>query len=182
MGQRKGQPVSGRPWVRFPSGTQNFSLSYARVMVQKTHLHYLLPSLKFTIFIIYYLLFLYRSDEPLITISSSPSSHKLPIGATINLTCTAWQTSERLHSIEWFDPQGNKVVNACEAGSPPAALMKCTLVVDALTEEKFGNYTCKANNRDYDCSSKRFQISFQGKYQEKVTTSSAEKCYRFYFY
>ncbi len=26
------QPVSGRPWVRFPSGTQNFSLSHARVM------------------------------------------------------------------------------------------------------------------------------------------------------
>ena len=47
---------SGRPWVRFPSGTQNFSLSHARVIVEKDHLHYLLPSLKFTIFIIYYTL------------------------------------------------------------------------------------------------------------------------------
>ena len=45
---------SGRPWVRFSSGTQNFSLSHARVIVEKDHLHYLLPSLKFTIFIIYY--------------------------------------------------------------------------------------------------------------------------------
>ena len=45
---------SGRPWVRFPSGTQNFSLSHARVIVEKDHLHYLSPSLKFTIFIIYY--------------------------------------------------------------------------------------------------------------------------------
>ncbi len=26
------KPVSGRLWVRFPSGTQNFSLSHARVM------------------------------------------------------------------------------------------------------------------------------------------------------
>ena len=49
-----GRPVSGRPWVRFPSGTQNFSLSHARVIVEKDHRHYLSPSLKFTIFIIYY--------------------------------------------------------------------------------------------------------------------------------
>ena len=51
MGQRKilsprresnpYQPVSGKPWVRFPSGTQNFSLSHARVIVEKDHLHYL---------------------------------------------------------------------------------------------------------------------------------------------
>ena len=40
--------------VRFPSGTQNFSLSHARVIVEKDHLHYLSPSLKSTIFIIYY--------------------------------------------------------------------------------------------------------------------------------
>ena len=33
---------------------QNFSLSHARVIVEKDHLHYLSPSLKFTIFIIYY--------------------------------------------------------------------------------------------------------------------------------
>ena len=37
-------------------GTQNFSLSHARAIVEKDHLHYLLPSLKFTIFIIYYTL------------------------------------------------------------------------------------------------------------------------------
>ena len=34
--------------------TQNFSLSHARVIVEKDHLHYLLPSLKFTFF--YYLM------------------------------------------------------------------------------------------------------------------------------
>ena len=45
-----------RLWVRFPSGTQNFSLSHARVIVEKDHLHYLSPSLKFTIFLIYYTL------------------------------------------------------------------------------------------------------------------------------
>ena len=187
MGQRKGQPVSGRPWVRFPSGTRNFSLCHARVIFEKTHLHYLLPSLKFTIFIIFYLLFLYRSGEPLITISSSPSSHKLPTGATINLTCTAWQNKElamrypkkRPHRIEWFEPQDKPVGNACQAGSPAAARMKCTLIVDDLTEEKFGNYTCKASNDYNHCSSKRFQISFQGMYQEKVTKSTAEKCYHF---
>ncbi len=29
------QPVSGRPWVRFPSGKQNFSLSHSRVYAEK---------------------------------------------------------------------------------------------------------------------------------------------------
>ena len=40
------QTPVGRPWVRFPSGTQNFSLSHARVIVEKDHLHYSSPSLK----------------------------------------------------------------------------------------------------------------------------------------
>ena len=115
------------------------------------------------------LLFPCWSGEPLIKISSTSSSNKLPIGATINLTCTAWQTDElamnyirtRPHRIEWFDPQGKRVGNDCRAGWPPAKLMKCTLDVGALTEEKLGNYTCRARNRYNYCSTKRFEIGFE---------------------
>ena len=38
---------------RYLGGHGFDSLSHARVIVEKDHLHYLLPSLKFTIFIIY---------------------------------------------------------------------------------------------------------------------------------
>ncbi|XP_078346182.1 uncharacterized protein LOC144631592 isoform X3 [Oculina patagonica] len=110
-----------------------------------------------------------KPEEPLIKISSTPSSNKQPVGAAINLTCTAWQTDElamknlktRPHRIEWFDPQDERAVKVCPAGSPAAALMSCTLTIGILTEEKFGNYTCKARN-DYNyCSSKIFPIILQ---------------------
>ena len=116
-----------------------------------------------------YLLCLYQSGhEPLIKISSSPSSNKLQVGASINLTCTARQTNNpamkypwtRPHRIEWFDPQGKPVGNTCQAGSPAAALMNCTLMV---TERNVGNYTCKASNGFYYCSTRRFQIGYQGR-------------------
>ena len=35
---RASTAVFWEPWVRFPSGTQNFSLSHARVIVEKDHL------------------------------------------------------------------------------------------------------------------------------------------------
>ena len=119
------------------------------------------------------LTYLSQSGERLIKISSTPSSNKLPIGATVNLTCTAWQTDElamkqpktRPHSIEWFDPQG-KLVGECRAHTPAAVRMTCPLMVGALTERKFGNYTCKASNGYYYCSNKRFPIRLQGKKQE----------------
>ena len=113
--------------------------------------------------------YLSRSGEPLIEISSTPPLKELPIGASINLTCTAWQTDElamkdpktRPLRIEWFDPEDRRI-SECQAESPPAARMKCTVMVSALKEEKFGNYTCKASN-DYNyCSSKRFPIRLQG--------------------
>ena len=40
-----------RSWIRFQSGTQIFSLSYARVMLISSLFHILLSSLKFTMFI-----------------------------------------------------------------------------------------------------------------------------------
>ena len=46
--------VSGRPWVRFPSGTQNFSLSHARVIVEKNPSSLFITELK--IYYLYYLL------------------------------------------------------------------------------------------------------------------------------
>ena len=110
--------------------------------------------------------------EPLINISSTPPLNELPIGASANLTCTAWQTDvlamkkpkTRPHRIEWFDPRERRI-GECQAESPAAARMKCTLIVDALTEEKFGNYTCKASNGYNHCSNKRFSIILQGKHR-----------------
>ena len=45
------RPVHGRSWVRFPSGTQIFSLSHARDMLNIPSFHISSPSLKFTIFL-----------------------------------------------------------------------------------------------------------------------------------
>ena len=112
--------------------------------------------------------------EPLINISSTPPSNKLPIGAAINLTCSAWQTEElakkaprtRLQRIEWFDPRDRRIGDECRAESPAAASMKCTRMIGALTEEKFGNYTCKASNGYNYCSNKRFSITLQGKHRQ----------------
>ena len=109
-----------------------------------------------------------QTGEPQINISSTPPSNKLSIGAAINLTCTSWQTNElakdpktRPHVIEWFDPQNKRIGSQCRAGSKPARLMKCTLEVGALTDEKLGNYTCKASNMYYRCSTKTFQVARQ---------------------
>ena len=107
--------------------------------------------------------------EPLIRISSTPPSNELPIGAAINLNCTAWQTDDlpmkyirtRPHKIEWFDPQGKRVGKDCRVAWPPAELMKCTLEVGSLTDENHGNYTCRASNGYNYCSTERFQISLQ---------------------
>ena len=118
--------------------------------------------------------YLSRSGEPLIKISSTPllnELNELLIGTSINLTCTAWQSDElarkkpktRPHRIEWFDPQDRRIGDECRTESPAAARMKCTLMVSALTEEKFGNYTCKASNGWDYCSNKRFPIRLQGR-------------------
>ena len=116
------------------------------------------------------LLFSRRTGEPRINISSTPPSDKLSIGAAINLTCTAWQTEQlaknprkKPYRIEWFDTQDKRIGFQCEAKWPPASLMKCTLEVGALTEEKLGNYTCRARNWYNYCSTKKIQIGPQGK-------------------
>ena len=89
-----------------------------------------------------------QTGEPLINISSTPPSNKLSIGATINLTCTAWQTKElaknsmnRPNIIEWFVPEDKRIGIQCLAGSSPARLMNCTLEVGALTDGKLGSYS-----------------------------------------
>ncbi|XP_078348610.1 uncharacterized protein LOC144633644 [Oculina patagonica] len=121
-----------------------------------------------------------KAGEPLINISSTPTSDNFPIGSTINLTCTAWQTDElamknpktRPHRIEWFDPQDERAVKVCPAESPAAALMNCTLMVGALKEKNFGNYTCKASNGYNYCSNKRLPISLQDIQRPDVNQSS----------
>lgn len=118
------------------------------------------------------LLFSCQTGEPLINISSTPPSNKLSIGATINLTCTAWQSDKlaknprtRPYRIEWFDPEDKRIGFQCLAGRPPARLMKCTLEVGALRNEKLkiGSYTCRARNGYNFCSTKKIQIGLQGK-------------------
>jgi len=106
--------------------------------------------------------------EPLINISSTPPSNKLPIGTAINLTCSAWQTDKlaknsrtRPHRIEWFDPQNKRIGSQCRAEWPPAARMQCNLEVGTLTKEKLGIYTCRARNGYNYCKTKRFQVDRQ---------------------
>ena len=117
------------------------------------------------------LLFSRRTGEPRIDISSTPPFNKLSIGAAINLTCTAWQTEQlaskprtKPYRIEWFDAEDKRIIEfQCQAGWPPARRMKCTLEVGVLTEEKLGNYTCRASNWYNYCSTKKFHIGLQGK-------------------
>ena len=112
-----------------------------------------------------------RSGEPLIKISSTPSSNELRVGASIKLTCTAWQTDEltmrspekRPYTIYWYDPQDKRVGERCQAGLPAAKEMSCSLMVGPLTKKQFGFYTCKAINGDKECSNKRFEINLEGK-------------------
>ena len=110
-----------------------------------------------------------QTDEPQISISSTPPSNKQSIGTAINLTCTAWQTNElaknprtRPYKIEWFDPQDKQIKGSqCKAGWPSARIMKCTLEVGALMDGKLANYTCKARNWYNRCSTKIFQVDHQ---------------------
>ena len=111
-----------------------------------------------------------QTGQPQINISSTPPSNKLSIGATINLTCTAWQPddmarnpSKKPHRIEWFDPQNKPIGDKCRAGFTVASLMRCTLMVGALTDEKLGNYTCRVRDTYNYCSTKSFEIKLRGK-------------------
>lgn len=111
----------------------------------------------------------FPSGEPKINISSTPSSKNLDIGTKTNLTCSAWQTNEmaknprtRPYRIDWFDPQ-DKRIKECVPEWSAAILMRCTLELGALTHAKLGNYTCRASNAYYYCSTKRFEIKLRCK-------------------
>ena len=115
-----------------------------------------------------------QTGEPQINISSSPPSNKMSIGAAINLTCTAWQTDQlakypwtKPHIIEWFDPHDKRIGSQCQAGWPPARLMKCTLVVGALTNGKLGNYTCRARSAYDYCRTKKIEVGLQQRKKKK---------------
>ena len=125
-----------------------------------------------------------QTGEPLINISSTPSSNKLAIGAAINLTCTAWQSDKlakkpwtRPHIIEWFDPQDKRIGFQCRAGRPPARLMKCTLEVGALRNETLGSYTCRARNGYHFCSTKKFKLVFKVR-EISLKDQLPKSCYR----
>ena len=65
--------------------------------------------------------------------------------------------------IEWLDPQNTPIRPKCQQKAfPPAmSVMNCSLEVDALTDGKLGNYTCKACNSYNYCSTKIFQVDRQ---------------------
>jgi len=100
--------------------------------------------------------------EPRIEITPPSSKLHVTVNETVNLTCTAWQAdshkSEKTKpkQIEWFDPQDKRFGNKCYADSPRATHMSCTVTVSALTNETFGNYTCRARNGIDVCSTKKF--------------------------
>ncbi|KAJ7373599.1 hypothetical protein OS493_011204 [Desmophyllum pertusum] len=81
-----------------------------------------------------------QNGEPLIKISSTPSAQELHTGAAVNLTCKAWQTDDlamgyRPYKIYWYDPQDKRVGERCQAASPAAKEMSCSLMVDPLTKK-----------------------------------------------
>ncbi|KAJ7324060.1 hypothetical protein OS493_030233 [Desmophyllum pertusum] len=129
-----------------------------------------------------------QRGEPLIKISSTPSSNELRVGASIKLTCTAWQTDEltmrspekRPYTIYWYDPQDKRVGERCQAGLPAAKEMSCSLMVGPLTKKQFGFYTCKAINGYKECSNKRFEINLEDSRRGMVLSmSSTLRCFPF---
>ncbi|XP_020628948.1 peroxidasin homolog isoform X2 [Orbicella faveolata] len=102
--------------------------------------------------------------EPRIEITPPSSKLHVTVNETVNLTCTAWQAdshkSEKTKpkQIEWFDPQDKRFGNKCYADSPRATHMSCTVTVSALTNETFGNYTCRARNGIDVCSTKKILV------------------------
>ena len=117
--------------------------------------------------------FIALAEKPVVEISSSPGNNSFPIGASINLTCTAWPRPEDYKQINkwvkyiwWYGPQSNEVEAQCQ--QPDKKKRKeeytCQLVLKNLTVDKFGNYTCQSGN-DYlrHCTRKSFNIRIQGK-------------------
>ena len=126
--------------------------------------------------IIHFLFLLFNLSNlvrPVVDISSTPENSTLPIGASINLNCTAEPRIEDaiyldryVEYIEWYDPQDNKVVAKCEQplkGEKKKSL-SCPLALKNLTVDKFGRYTCQAGNGYIKlCTRKSFEVVIQGK-------------------
>ena len=117
--------------------------------------------------------FIALAEKPVVNISSSPENNSFPIGASINLTCTArpreeddTQINRWVKYIRWYGPQSNEVEAQCQ--QPDKKTRKeeytCQLVLKNLTVDKFGSYTCQSGN-DYlrHCTRKSFNIVIQGK-------------------
>ena len=117
--------------------------------------------------------FIVLAEKPVVEISSSPGNNSFPIGASINLTCTAWPRKEDnthisiwVKYIRWYGPQSNEVEAQCQQPDKKTREKEytCQLVLKNLTVDKFGNYTCQSGN-DYlrHCTRKSFNIRIQGK-------------------
>ena len=114
---------------------------------------------------------LFRLVIPEVDIFSSPPNRTLRVGADINLTCIAWpRYDHRLYPrrwtkyIQWYDPQGRPAGAKCLQGTSKVKKLRCTLMLERLTMEQFGNYTCEAQN-DYEgyCRQKVVEIELQGR-------------------
>ncbi|XP_066015353.1 roundabout homolog 1-like [Pocillopora verrucosa] len=117
--------------------------------------------------------------RPVVYIFSSPENSRLPIGASITLTCTAEPRTEDkgyldrwVNYIEWYDPQDNEVGAKCKQTSNKRAYkfkLTCPLVLKNLTVDKIGRYTCQAGNGYIKhCTRKSFEILIQGPAPELV--------------
>ena len=117
--------------------------------------------------------FIALAVKPVVEISSSPENNSFPIGASINLTCTARPRPEDnakirrwVKYIRWYGPQSNEVEAQCQQPDKKNLdeIYRCQLVLTNLTVDKFGNYTCQSGN-DYPkhCTRKSFNIRIQGK-------------------
>lgn len=107
---------------------------------------------------------------PEIDISTSPPNRTLTIGAAISLTCIARpRNGDRLFPrrqtkyIQWYDPQGKPVGARCLQGTPAVRKLSCRLMLQRVTLEQFGNYTCEAEN-DYVgyCRQSTVEIKLRG--------------------
>lgn len=114
-----------------------------------------------------------KEKKPVVNIYSSPENNSFPIGASINLTCTARPRPEDYRQINtwvkyirWYGPQSNEVEAQCQQPDIKNRdkIYRCQLVLTNLTVDKFGNYTCQSGN-DYlgHCTRKSFNIRIQGK-------------------
>ena len=97
------------------------------------------------------------------------------MGTAVNLTCTAQPRSidagyydRWTEYIQWYDPQDKPAGYRCVQGRHMVLKHRCTLMIEKLTADQLGSYTCEAGNGyRAHCRRESVEIRPEGKQQSR---------------